>query len=96
VAAQRLASLAAAAAPDDPCHCDDLVKLWSARWWLNAGLALSCVALAALAAGLTMGLVAIEPFRMQILVRLGSCDGGARARATREGRVATVLAARPN
>jgi hypothetical protein len=61
--------------PAPPCHCDDLARLWSARWWLNVGLALSCVALAALAAGLTMGLVAIEPFRLQILVRLATASG---------------------
>jgi hypothetical protein len=70
LAAHRLAAERLAA--PEPCHCDDLLKLWSAGWWLNAGLALSCVALAALAAGLTMGLVAIEPFRMQILVRLAA------------------------
>uniref|UniRef100_A0A7S1AHI2 CNNM transmembrane domain-containing protein n=1 Tax=Noctiluca scintillans TaxID=2966 RepID=A0A7S1AHI2_NOCSC len=33
-----------------------LAKLFSAKWWLNAVLALGCVLMAAMAAGLTMGL----------------------------------------
>ncbi|GBG33163.1 Metal transporter CNNM2 [Hondaea fermentalgiana] len=45
-----------------------LEPVGSWEFFVNAGLALGCVCLAALAAGLTMGLVAIEPFRLQILL----------------------------
>uniref|UniRef100_A0A7S2WRZ5 CNNM transmembrane domain-containing protein n=1 Tax=Mucochytrium quahogii TaxID=96639 RepID=A0A7S2WRZ5_9STRA len=45
-----------------------LAEPGSFEFYLNAGLALGCVCLAALAAGLTMGMVAIEGFRLQILL----------------------------
>lgn len=47
---------------------EELAKPGSWEFYLNIGLAAGCVVLAALAAGLTIGLVAIEPFRLQILL----------------------------
>jgi len=38
------------------------------RFWLNVALALLCVVCAALAAGLTVGVVSLEPFDMRVLM----------------------------
>ena len=40
--------------------------------WINSGLTLLCVCCAALAAGLTMGLVSLEAFDLRIKERSGS------------------------
>jgi len=45
-----------------------LEPIGSVAFYFNAGMAMLCVTMAALAAGLTMGMVAIEPFRLQILL----------------------------
>ena len=45
---------------------DDLVLFGTAEWWEYAGMSLGCVIVAALAAGLTMGMVGIDIFALHI------------------------------
>jgi hypothetical protein len=47
----------------------EIAQFGSYNFWLNVGLTLMCVIMAATAAGLTMGLVSISPLEMQV------CDG---------------------
>lgn len=51
-----------------------LDKLGSPVWWHHTFYALCCVTLAALAAGLTMGLVSIDPMEMKIIVNTEDKD----------------------
>ena len=44
--------------------------------WVNVALTLICVVCAGLAAGLTMGLVSIEPLEMAIKQRSGESENG--------------------
>jgi len=59
-----------------------LEPVGSFEFYLNASLAFCCVCVAGMAAGLTMGLLAIEPFRLQILLesRVEDCTSGRQAR----------------
>lgn len=43
-------------------------------WWLYLGCALSCVVSAAFAAGLTMGLVSLDPMQLQIILHMDPQD----------------------
>lgn len=47
---------------------EELLPFGSTGFWISSGGVLGCVCVAALAAGLTMGLVGIEPFRLEILL----------------------------
>ena len=52
----------------------DLVPMYSGEWWLWAGCAFACVCIAALAAGLTVGLVSIDPFDLQVILETEEAD----------------------
>jgi hypothetical protein len=57
---------------------DDLVPFGTAEWWEYAGMSLGCVIVAALAAGLTMGMVGIDIFALhitgpQLALQRGAC-----------------------
>ena len=47
---------------------DELPAFGSDIWLLNAGLTLCCVCFAGLAAGLTMGLVSVDRFQLQVIL----------------------------
>ena len=52
----------------------DLVPMFSTEWWVSAGCAFACVCIAALAAGLTVGLVSIDPFDLQVILETEEAD----------------------
>ena len=52
----------------------DLVPMYSGEWWVSAGCAFGCVCVAALAAGLTVGLVSIDPFDLQVILETEEAD----------------------
>ena len=52
----------------------DLAPLYSGEWWVSAGCAFACVCIAALAAGLTVGLVSIDPFDLQVILETDEDD----------------------
>ena len=52
----------------------DLVPMYSGAWWISAGCAFACVCVAALAAGLTVGLVSIDPFDLQVILETDEAD----------------------
>ena len=47
------------------CVDPHLVHFGSGKWFMNCSLALVCVIIAAMAAGLTMGLVSLEPHEIE-------------------------------
>jgi len=46
----------------------------STAFWVNASIALLCVIMAALAAGLTMGMVSIDPLQMEVVLETDEAD----------------------
>ena len=50
------------------CHEAEELSLFTRGWWTVAGCAGCCLVCAALAAGLTMGLVGIDPFELAVSI----------------------------
>jgi len=46
----------------------DLDIPWERDWWIHSGMAFLCVIFAAIAAGMTMGLLSVEPMQLQIIL----------------------------
>jgi hypothetical protein len=78
---RSLASVPDLSAEHQPEHLTPL----SSEWWLYLVCAISCVVCAAFAAGLTMGLVALDPMQLQITLHMDLNDcSSAKERANLE------------
>eukprot|EP00933_Yihiella_yeosuensis_P019474 TRINITY_DN15771_c1_g2_i1.p1 TRINITY_DN15771_c1_g2~~TRINITY_DN15771_c1_g2_i1.p1 ORF type:complete len:595 (-),score=93.94 TRINITY_DN15771_c1_g2_i1:89-1873(-) len=66
-------SIAEETPPKEECE-EHLAAVGSRKFWKNAIMAFVCVSFAALAAGLTMGLVSIDPMDLEIIVKTEDKD----------------------
>ena len=70
----KTAKKEAKAAEKQQKNSPELAPLYSGEWWISAGCAFACVCIAALAAGLTVGLVSIDPFDLQVILETEEAD----------------------
>lgn len=52
----------------------ELDEPWHRQFFIHSGMALLCVFLAAIAAGMTMGLLSVEPMQLQIILNTNEAD----------------------
>lgn len=53
---------------------EDLDIPWHQQFWMHLGMSLLCVCVAAVASGLTMGLLSIDPMQLQIILNTSEAD----------------------
>jgi metal transporter CNNM len=80
------------ACPDDD---GDFLKAFSQQWFIFAGCALGCITTAALAAGLTMGMVGLDPFHLSVIMQAEmddtSCSDSRRTLASKKKAASSLI-----
>ena len=59
---------------DVTANHDDILEFGSKEWWVYAGMTLACVAMGAMAAGLTMGYTGLDMLSLHIVNEANPCE----------------------